>query len=513
MTMFFPSFEDFREKAKEGNLIPVYKEILADMETPVSAFLKIDDGQYSYLLESVVGGEKWARYSFLGSSPSVIIKGKGDRIEIIRNGRKDNLSFKKDPLEIIKREMERYRPVSISGLPRFFGGAVGYLGYDAVRFFEKIPDSGRKGLGLPDLLFMITDTLLIFDSLAQKIKVVSNAHIDDGDPESSSGQAVENAYEEAKGKIENIIERLKSSETKTQDSRLKTQDSRSNPGTLVKGLEAGSNLTKEGFENMVRKAKEYIASGDIIQVVLSQRFEKETSTPPLDIYRALRVINPSPYMYFLRFGDTAMIGSSPEILVRLDGRILEERPIAGTRRRGSTEEEDKALEEELLNDPKEMAEHIMLVDLGRNDIGRVSEIGTVRMKELMVVERYSHVMHMVSDVEGMLSDGKDAFDVLRACFPAGTVSGAPKIRAMEIIEELEPTRRGPYAGAVGYFSFSGNMDTCITIRTIIVKDSKAYIQAGAGIVADSEPEREYYETVNKAKGMFRAIEMAEGGLS
>jgi anthranilate synthase component 1 len=515
--MFSPSFEDFREKAKEGNLIPVYKEILADMETPVSAFLKIDDGQYSYLLESVVGGEKWARYSFLGSSPSVIIKGKGDRIEIIRNGKKDNLSFKKDPLEIIKREMERYRPVSISGLPRFFGGAVGYLGYDAVRFFEKIPDSGRKGLGLPDLLFMITDTLLIFDSLAQKIKVVSNAHIDDGDPESSSGQAVENAYEEAKGKIENIIEKLRTNPPSPPfvkggmggllNPRILEP---SNPSTKV---EIESNFTKVDFENMVRKAKEYIASGDIIQVVLSQRFEKETPTPPLDIYRALRVINPSPYMYFLRFGDTAMIGSSPEILVRLDGRILEERPIAGTRRRGSTEEEDKALEEELLNDPKEMAEHIMLVDLGRNDIGRVSEIGSVRMKELMVVERYSHVMHIVSDVEGILSDGKDAYDVLRACFPAGTVSGAPKIRAMEIIEELEPTRRGPYAGSVGYFSFSGNMDTCITIRTIIMKDGKAYIQAGAGIVADSVPEREYFETVNKAKGMFKAIEMAENGLS
>jgi anthranilate synthase component 1 len=502
--MFYPSLEDFKEKAKEGNLIPVYREMLGDMETPVSAFLKIDDGRYSYLLESVVGGEKWARYSFLGSSPSVIIKGKGDKIEIIRNGKKENRAFDKDPLEVIKEEMGQYRPVNILGLPRFFGGAVGFLGYDAVRCFERLPDFNKEGLDLPDFLYMITDTLLIFDSLAQKIKVVSNAHIDDGDPESSSGQVIEKAYEEAKGKIENIIERLR---TPLYPPLLR--------GELKGGQvyeEICSNLTKEDFESMVRKAKEYIASGDIIQVVLSQRFERKVSVSPFEIYRALRIINPSPYMYFLRFGENSMIGSSPEILVRLEGRILEERPIAGTRRRGSTEEEDKALEEELLNDPKEKAEHIMLVDLGRNDLGRVSEIGSVRMKELMVVERYSHVMHIVSDVEGILAEGNDSFDVLRACFPAGTVSGAPKIRAMEIIEELEPTRRGPYAGAVGYFSFSDNMDTCITIRTIIVKDSRAYIQAGAGIVADSVPAKEYFETVNKAKGMLKAIEMAEEGL-
>lgn len=508
--MFYPSLEDFKEKAKEGNLIPVYKEILADMETPVSAFLKIDNGQYSYLLESVVGGEKWARYSFLGSRPSVIIKGKGDKVEIIRNGEIEVLSFKKDPLEVIKKEMDRYRPVKIPGLPRFFGGAVGFLGYDIVRFFEKLPDYNKEGLDLPDLLFMITDTLLIFDSLAQKIKVVSNAHISDGN--------IEKAYEEAKGKIENIIERLRTNRVQGfKGSRGQGIYSNprilepSNPSATTAGI--NSNLTRYEFEHMVTKAKDYIASGDIIQVVLSQRFEKEVSIAPFEIYRALRIINPSPYMYFLRFGDTSMIGSSPEILVRLEGRVLEERPIAGTRIRGSTEEEDRSLEEELLSDPKEMAEHIMLVDLGRNDLGRVSEIGSVRMKELMVVERYSHVMHIVSDIEGILSEGKDAYDVLRACFPAGTVSGAPKIRAMEIIEELEPTRRGPYAGAVGYFSFSGNMDTCITIRTIIIKDGTAYIQAGAGIVADSEPEREYYETLNKAKGMFKAIEMAEEGLS
>jgi len=503
--MFYPSLEDFKEKSKEGNLIPVYKEILADMETPVSAFLKVDDGQYSYLLESVVGGEKWARYSFLGSNPSVVIKGKGDKVEIIRNGVREVLSFERDPLEVIKREMSRYRAVNIPGLPRFFGGAVGFLGYDIVRFFERLPDYNKEGLDIADLLFILTDTLLIFDSLAQKIKVVSNAYIHDGN--------TEDAYEEAREKIQNIIERLKGSQTKTEGPGFRSQGSRGNPGSVVKELEAGSNLRKEDFEGMVRKAKDYIASGDIIQVVLSHRFEKEVSVPPFEIYRALRVINPSPYMYFLRFGDVVMIGSSPEILVRLEGRVLEERPIAGTRIRGSTEDEDRLLEKELLNDPKEVAEHIMLVDLGRNDLGRVSEIGTVRMKELMVVERYSHVMHIVSDVEGILSDGKDAYDVLRACFPAGTVSGAPKIRAMEIIEELEPTRRGPYAGAVGYFSFSGNMDTCITIRTIIIKNGLAYIQAGAGIVADSEPEKEYYETLNKAKGMFKAIEMAENGLS
>lgn len=510
--MFYPSLEDFKEKAREGNLIPVYKEVLGDLETPVSAFLKIDNGRYSYLLESVVGGEKWARYSFLGSSPSVVIKGKGNKVDIMRNGDKEVASFESDPLEVIKEEMSRYRPVSIPGLPRFFGGAVGYLGYDIVRFFERLPDFHKEDLDLPDILFMITDTIIIFDSLAQKIKVVSNAHISDGD--------IERAYEEAKGKIENIIEMLRTNPPvppfikggRRGDLAKGGIGGLLNPRILepsITQVETRSNLTKGDFEAIVRRAKEYIASGDIIQVVLSQRFEKETSTPPFEIYRSLRVINPSPYMYFLRFDDTSMIGSSPEILVRLEGKILEERPIAGTRRRGYTEEEDKALEEELLNDQKERAEHIMLVDLGRNDLGRVSEIGTVRIKELMVVERYSHVMHIVSDVEGILAEGKDAYDVLRACFPAGTVSGAPKIRAMEIIEELEPTRRGPYAGAVGYFSFSGNMDTCITIRTIIIKDGIAYIQAGAGIVADSEPEREYYETVNKAKGMLKAIEMSE----
>ncbi|MGE5299536.1 MAG: anthranilate synthase component I, partial [Acidobacteriota bacterium] len=384
------------------------------------------------------------------------------------------------------------RPVEIEGLPRFFGGLVGYMGYDMVRFFEPIQEAKKEGLGLPDFFFMLTDTMLIFDSLRQKIQVLSNAHIEDKSPAE--------AYREAELKIEEIIAKLRAPLVLG--------------NTVPSGKSNGvrSNFTKPDFLRSVEKSKEYVMAGDIVQVVLSQRFERDSAVDPFDVYRALRVINPSPYMYYLDIGEAMIVGSSPEILVRLeDGRIVL-RPIAGTRKRGGTEAADKALEDELKKDPKEIAEHIMLVDLGRNDVGRVAKIGSVRVSELMAVERYSHVMHLVSNVEGELRDGLDAFDVLAACFPAGTVSGAPKVRAMEIIEELEPTRRGPYAGSVGYFSYSGNMDTCITIRTLIVKDGKVYVQAGAGIVADSEPEREYVETVNKAKGMIKAVDMAEEGL-
>ncbi|MDA8240443.1 MAG: anthranilate synthase component I [Nitrospiraceae bacterium] len=483
--------EKFEELAGKGNLIPVYKEILADTDTPVTAFLKLG-GTPSFLLESVEGGEKWARYSFLGSRPAKIIRGRGNAIEII-NGRKPPVAFESDnPLAVIKKEISRYRPVEIEGLPRFFGGLVGYMGYDMVRFFEPIQQAKKEGLGLPDFFFMLTDTMLIFDSLRQKIQVLSNAHIEDKSPAE--------AYREAELKIEEIIAKLRAP--------LVLRN------TVPSGKSNGvrSNFTKPDFLRSVEKSKEYVMAGDIVQVVLSQRFERDSAVDPFDVYRALRVINPSPYMYYLDIGEARIVGSSPEILVRLeDGRIVL-RPIAGTRKRGGTEAADKALEDELKKDPKEVAEHIMLVDLGRNDVGRVAKIGSVRVSELMTVERYSHVMHLVSNVEGELGEGLDAFDVLSACFPAGTVSGAPKVRAMEIIEELEPTRRGPYAGSVGYFSYSGNMDTCITIRTLIVKDGKVYVQAGAGIVADSEPEREYIETVNKAKGMMKAVDMAEEGL-
>ncbi|MEW6163291.1 MAG: chorismate-binding protein, partial [Nitrospirota bacterium] len=446
--MVYPDLEGFKSLSAKGDLIPVYKEILADTDTPVSSALKLG-GTPSFLLESVVGGEKWARYSFLGSRPSRVIKSWGKKVEIKDNKKGSHIFEVEDPLEVIKKEINTYRPVDVKGLPRFCGGLVGYIGYDMIRFFERIPDQKKPGIDLPDMFFMVADTMLIFDSLKQTIKIVSNVCLD--------GRDSAEAYLEAVEKIEGVVERLKT------DRIRRFKESRGqgfylNPRTLESShleVETGSNLTKEDFTNMVRQAKEYIMSGDVVQVVLSQRFERESHVDPFHIYRALRVINPSPYMYYIDAGDARLVGSSPEILVRLEGRKIILRPIAGTRKRGETEEEDEFLEEELRKDPKEIAEHIMLVDLGRNDVGRVAEIGSVRVTEMMTVERYSHVMHLVSNVEGNLRIGLDAFDVLRSCFPAGTVTGAPKVRAMEIIEELEPTRRGPYAGAVGYFSYSG----------------------------------------------------------
>ncbi len=489
--MLTPDFDEFRRLSEESNLIPVYREILADTDTPVTAFLKLG-GSPSFLLESVEGGEKWARYSFIGARPSKIIKGSGQRVEIISDRAAPRTLEVDNPMDIIKKEISMYTPVEVSGLPRFYGGLVGYIGYDMVRFFENIPEAKKDGIGLPDFFFMLTDTILIFDNLEQKIKVISNAHLD--------GQGPEEAYREAEHKIDDII------------SRLRKPFAVAKSGCAGESKEFSSNFSADDFRACVEKSKDYIMAGDIIQVVLSQRFERPTSTEPFDIYRALRVINPSPYMYFLNIGDAQIVGSSPEVLVRVEDGNIVLRPIAGTRKRGETEAEDKALEEELRADPKEIAEHIMLVDLGRNDVGRVAKTGSVKVTELMSVERYSHVMHLVSNVEGGLKEGLDAFDVLSACFPAGTVTGAPKVRAMEIIAELEPESRGPYAGAVGYFSYSGNMDTCITIRTLIIKDGKVYVQSGAGIVADSVPENEYLETVNKAKGMMKAVDMAEKGL-
>jgi anthranilate synthase component 1 len=506
--MLYPDIKEFKSLSSRGNLIPVYREILADTETPVSAALKLG-GSPSFLLESMVGGEKWARYSFLGSRPSRIIRSWGKKIEI-KDKESGNKVFKADnPLEVIKREITSYNPVDVTGLPRFYGGLVGYLGYDMVRFFENIPDEKMPGLKLPDMFFMSTDTVIIFDNLKGKIKVVSNAYLNNKSPEE--------AYRGAEEKIENIIEKLRKSKPGSRKPRVRRKKpddpsfeipNQSFGQRLLSGF-ATSFITKEAFENAVSCGKEYIMSGDVVQVVLSQRFERESDIDPFHIYRALRVINPSPYMYYLDTGNAKIVGSSPEILVRLEDRKIILRPIAGTRKRGGTEEEDKLLEEELKKDPKEMAEHIMLVDLGRNDVGKVAETGSVKVTELMTVEKYSHVMHLVSNVEGNLKNGLDAFDVLSACFPAGTVTGAPKIRAMEIIEELEPTRRGPYAGAVGYLSYSGNMDTCITIRTLVIKGNKVFVQAGAGIVADSIPEKEYTETLNKAMGMMRSVDMAE----
>lgn len=489
--MYVPTLEEFKAKASQGNLIPVYREIMADLETPVSAFLKLDRGDFSFLLESVEGGEKWGRYCFLGSEPSVLFQSKGSRVEISRDGRCE-VQEGVDPLEALKQLLSDYHPVEVAGLPRFFGGAVGYLSYDMVRFFERLPDQTEDDLNLPDSFFMITDTIVIFDHMLQKIKVVSNAHVDG---------LLEKAYRQALAKIDQLISRLR-----------QPLPSRPICARPADPLSLTSNFTKEAYEKVVERAKEYIRAGDVIQVVPSQRFQAQIDIDPVDIYRALRTVNPSPYMFYLKFRDLKLVGSSPEVMVRLEGPLIELRPIAGTRRRGRTAAEDTAIGAELMNDPKERAEHIMLVDLGRNDVGRVAKIGTVKVTELLVVEKYSHVMHLVSHVVGGLSEGKDCYDVMRATFPQGTVSGAPKIRAMEIIEELEPTKRGPYAGAVGYFSFSGNMDTCIALRTLTVKGNTAYLQAGGGIVADSVPALEYEETLNKAQALMRAIELARAGI-
>jgi anthranilate synthase component 1 len=488
--MVSPDLEQFKRLCEKGNLIPVYRETLADLDTPVSAFLKLNE-RPAFLLESVEGGETWARYSFLGLRPSKVIRGRGKRVEISGASGTETIDVD-DPIDFLKGIMSEYRAVEVEGLPGFFGGLVGYLGYDVVRFIEDLPEKEwEHTLDMPDIYLMLTDTMLIFDNLKQKIKVVSNVHMD-------GSKSPEEAYREAVEKIDGIIEGLKAPVTAQREA----------PEEAVAGEFVSSFGPRDKFEEAVEKAKEYVRAGDIIQVVLSQRFQRPTSLDPFSIYRALRVINPSPYMYYLDTGEAQIVGSSPEILVRLEGKKITLRPIAGTRKRGANEEEDLALEDDLKADPKEVAEHIMLVDLGRNDVGRVATTGSVNVNELMVIERYSHVMHMVSNVRGELRDGLDAFDVLRASFPAGTVSGAPKVRAMEIIDELEPVRRGPYAGSVGYLSYSGNMDTAITIRTLIIKDGVVYMQAGAGIVADSVPEREYEETVNKAKGMMKAVDMA-----
>jgi anthranilate synthase component 1 len=463
---------------------------MADLETPVAAFLKLDRGDFSFLLESVEGGEKWGRYCFLGSEPSIIFQSKGRRVEVTRDGQSE-VQEGVDPLDVLKQLMGEYHPVEVEGLPRFFGGAVGYLSYDMVRFFERLPDRTVDDLNVPDSMFMLTDTIVIFDHMLQKIKVVSNALVD-GPPEK--------AYQQAIAKIEQLIARLR-------------QPPPPRPARPLPGgpLTLTSTFTKEAYERVVERAKEYIRAGDIIQVVPSQRLETAIDVDPFDIYRTLRTVNPSPYMFYLKFGNLRLVGSSPEVNVRLEGSLIELRPLAGTRRRGRHSAEDLEITAELMQDPKERAEHIMLVDLGRNDVGRVAKIGSVKVTELLQVEKYSHVMHLVSHVVGELAEGKDCYDVMRATFPQGTVSGAPKIRAMEIIEELEPTKRGPYAGAVGYFSYSGNMDTCIALRTMTVKGNTAFVQAGGGVVADSVPELEYEETLNKARALMRAIELAQAG--
>jgi anthranilate synthase component 1 len=473
--MYHPTLEEIRKMKKPGNLVPVYREIRADLDTPVSAYLKIARGKYSFLLESVEGGERLARYRFLGTEPSKIL---------ITGGAKAT-----DPLLLIEREFKRFRPTAIEGLPRFHGGIVGYLGYETARHFEKLPSPARDTMGLPEAVLMLADTLLVFDHLSHVIKVVSHARVD-GD--------IEKGYRQATCKIDRIVERLQQPvpETKPQ-----------NTPKAKSGITA--NLTRKQYENIVTRMKKYIYDGDIIQAVPSLRLARHTSAEPFAIYRALRSVNPSPYMYFLHLDDFHIVGASPELLVRVEDGIVSNHPIAGTRPRHADVQKDRALAEELKKDEKERAEHVMLVDLARNDVGRISQPGTVQVTQFMDIERYSHVMHLVSHVQGKLSKGLTQFDALRACFPAGTVSGAPKIRAMEIIAELEPDKRGPYAGAVGYFDFRGNMDTAINIRTIIVREGTAYVQAGAGIVADSVPAKEYRECLNKAQALLTAIDRAE----
>lgn len=497
--MLYPSKKDFIGLTQKGNLIPVCKEILGDLETPVSAYFKIaQKSTYSFLLESVEGEEKFSRFSFLAKDPELIVESKDQEIKITSFQNKNNTTEKypitDTPLSFLRNIMKKYSLVPIDNLPAFCGGLVGYMGYDTVRFFEKLPNAPHDDLNLPDMIFMLAKDFIIFDHLNHKIKIISCAYISDH----ATPQQKSLIYKKTVKKIDALIRQLKKP--------LAIKEKSSNAPN--KKLSMTSNLTASQFKNIVEKAKEEIRAGEIIQVVPSQRFMVDLKTNPFNIYRTLRALNPSPYMYYLHLKDIDIVGASPEVFIRCENRIVETRPIAGTRPRGKDDAEDLRLAQELLNDPKEKAEHIMLVDLGRNDLGRICEKGTVHLSEFMVIEKYSHVMHIISNVKGILEKNKDIFDILPATFPAGTVSGAPKIRAMEIINALETVKRGPYAGCIGYFSFSGNLDTCITIRTIVIKNKKAYLQTGAGIVADSNPQKEYQETINKAKAQFMAIDLA-----
>ena len=490
--MVQPTLDEFRARCRRGNLIPIHREIVADLDTPVSALLKLLQGEHAFLLESVEGGEKWGRYSFLGSEPSIIFRSKDHNVDIYENGEWHHETAE-NPLDRLRKLMSRYEPVADPELPRFFGGAIGYFGYDGVQFFERVPLEKPDELDLPDTYYLITDTLVIFDRVRNTMRIVANVYVPDG-------VDVDVAYADGVRKIEAVIERLR------------TPAVTHTSGPVPSIGEIQSRTSKDEFLDIVDRCKEYIKAGDIFQVVVSQRFSIQSKVDHFDLYRALRVINPSPYMFFLRLGDFDVVGSSPELFVRLEGDVVDARPIAGTLPRGDDEAEDMRNAEQLINDPKEIAEHVMLVDLGRNDVGRVAVGGSVHVNEFKIIERYSHVMHIVSNVRAKLLPGKDAYDLLEATFPAGTMSGAPKIRAMEVINEMEPVRRGIYAGSIGYFAYGGNMDQAITIRTFIAKGETLYMQAGAGIVYDSVPEREYQECWNKARALMRAVERAEEGL-
>ncbi len=494
--LHYPSFGDFQVLARGHNVVPVYRQLLADTLTPVSAFQKLGGAQHAFLLESVTGGEKIGRYSLLGADPPAIIRGTHHTVEILRGGWPKQYESA-DPLRDIEELLAHTHSARVPGLDCFTGGVVGYLAYDVVRYVERLPDAPPDDRGLPDYYLMACDTLVVFDHVFKTIKVVHNARL--------HGRSAREAYDEAVAAIDAVVEKLRTPVATLSDDIRPT-------GEIT--LDFESNFTRDDYEAVVRRCKDYIRAGDVIQVVPSQRLAVETRADPFDVYRTLRVVNPSPYMFYLKLGDLTLVGASPEVMVKLEGDKITVRPIAGTRRRGATPEEDQALAEELISDPKERAEHVMLLDLGRNDVGRVARYGTVRVTEQMVVERYSHVMHITSNVEGTLDRERHGpFDVLRACIPAGTVSGAPKVRAMEIIDEMEPTRRGPYAGAVGAIDYFGNINTCITLRTIAFCAGKAYVQAGGGIVADSVPADEYDETINKAKALLRAIEVAERQIS
>ncbi|BBL76536.1 anthranilate synthase component I [Methylomagnum ishizawai] len=486
--------EQFQHYAEQGyNRIPLAREVLADLDTPLSAYLKLADAPYSYLFESVHGGEQWGRYSIIGLPCRTVISVRGPEITVVRDGQRIETATPANPLDWVRDYAARFRVPPISGLPRFSGGLVGYFGYETIHYIEpRLATAKPDPIGAPDILLMVSEDVLVFDNLKGRLLVIT--HADPAEP---------NAYPAAQDRLDTLIRGLRQNRLPAREFKVPKQ---------VEESEFVSGFTQEGYENGVRRIKDYIVEGDVMQVVLSQRMSIPYSAPPLDLYRALRCLNPSPYMFHMNLGAFHIVGSSPEILVRLEEGTVTVRPIAGTRRRGRTPEEDTALEKDLLADPKEIAEHLMLIDLGRNDAGRVAQTGTVKVTDKMIIERYSHVMHIVSNVVGQLAEGSDAFEVLKATFPAGTVSGAPKIRAMEIIAELEPVKRGVYSGAVGYVGWSGNLDTAIAIRTAVIKDGTLHIQAGAGVVHDSVPLNEWEETLNKGRAVFRAVAMAEAGL-
>jgi len=486
-----PRFDLFVDLASQATVVPVYRQLTADTLTPVSAFCKILEGEHAFLFESVVGGERLGRYSFLAAGPFLQFTAYGNHVELRGSYHEDLIH--PNPMQLLEQHLQRYRAPQVPGLPRFTGGAVGYAGYDTVRYQEHLPKAPPDDRGLPDLSFAFYDRMVIFDHITKTIAVVAHAHVDSND--------LRGSYDLACTKIDRLVERLQQGVADLQLTDIEPQ------GDIT--LEYQSNFSREQFEAAVERCKEYIRAGDIFQVVLSQRLTTQTRARPFDIYRSLRVVNPSPFLFYLRTPEACLIGSSPEIMCRVEAGQVTIRPLAGTRPRGKTPVEDDRLAAELFGDPKERAEHIMLVDLGRNDIGRIATFGSVKLSQLLSVERYSHVMHLCSTVTGQLRPGLTALDALRACLPAGTLSGAPKIRAMQIIDELEPCRRGPYGGAVGYIDFSGNMDTCIALRTLVLQGQTAFMQAGAGIVYDSIPAHEYEETLNKARGLLRAIEIAE----